>query len=76
MNLVLNHWRELDLSQRRELLQRPAVAADASVQADVRRIVDSVRASGDIALSEFSLAYDDAQISDFRVSADLSRHQI
>ncbi len=70
MNLVVNNWQELDISQRRELLRRPAVADDAAIQADVRRIVDSVRASGDIALSEFSLAYDDAELSDFRVSAE------
>jgi histidinol dehydrogenase len=70
MNLAVNNWNELDLAQRRELLRRPAVADDASIQADVRRIIDSVRSSGDKALSEFTRTYDDAELSDFRVSAD------
>jgi len=70
MNVSVYKWDELDAVQQQELLRRPALADDASMQVDVRHIIDSVRAKGDLALSEFTLAYDDAELSDFRVSAD------
>lgn len=70
MNLIISNWRQLDSSQRRDLLRRPAVADDASIRADAQRIIELIRAGGDTAISELTLTYDKAELANFRVSDD------
>ncbi len=68
MSVTLITWSELDESARRGVLQRPAVAADASIRADVRKIIDAVRKDGDAAVKALTLKLDGAELDQLRVS--------
>lgn len=70
MSVTLNTWSELDEADRRATLQRPAVAADAGIRADVQRIIDSVREGGDAAVRALTLKFDGAELDAFRVSEE------
>ena len=63
-------WRALSAAERDAALQRPAVAAGAETQDGVRKILAEVRSGGDAALREITARLDNADISDFLVSAD------
>lgn len=68
MSVRLSTWSELDEADRRNVLQRPAVAADAKIRDDVIRIVDAVRAGGDAAVRDLTRTFDGAEIDKLRVS--------
>jgi len=78
------NWSELSEDERREVLQRPAVAANDETVAGVRRILENVRANGDKALRELTARLDKVELDSFRVSetefaqarAELSEPQI
>lgn len=61
-------WAELAESERRALLERPAVAHNASISATTARIISAVRTRGDAALRELTRELDAADLTDFRVS--------
>ncbi|MDH3820767.1 MAG: histidinol dehydrogenase [Gammaproteobacteria bacterium] len=63
-------WSALDERQRDALLQRPAVADDASIRAGTAAIIDEVRRTGDAALRRLTAEYDRADIRDLRVSGE------
>jgi histidinol dehydrogenase len=50
------------------LLQRPAVAVSASIDADVRGIIDRVRRDGDTALLQLTRELDQAELQQIRVT--------
>ncbi len=60
-------WSELDEAERREVLQRPAVAAGPETLARVREILAAVRSGGDAALQRLTRELDGAELTDFRV---------
>ncbi len=62
-------WDELGAAERRALLQRPAVADDAGIRADVVKIIADVRREGDTAIRRLTRTYDGADLADFRVAA-------
>jgi histidinol dehydrogenase len=66
--LRILEWANLDERERSELLQRPAASQDAAVRANTEKIIAAVRKDGDDALIELTRRYDEATISDFRVS--------
>ncbi len=60
-------WSALDDAQRERLLQRPAQAASAQVQASVAEILKQVRERGDAALRSLTLQFDGVAPDDFAV---------
>ena len=66
--LSIHQWADMDDRERALLLQRPAASQDASVRADAEKIIAAVRENGDDALIELTQRFDQAAISDFRVS--------
>jgi histidinol dehydrogenase len=62
-------WAELSVEERRSVLQRPAVAANAETVAAVRTILANVRSRGDAALRELTTKLDKVQLDSFKVSA-------
>jgi histidinol dehydrogenase len=68
MRLSIHQWADLDESQRVALLQRPAASQDASVRAGAEEILAAVRAKGDDALIELTQRFDNANVTNFRVS--------
>jgi len=70
MAIQTHSWSALDERQRDALLQRPAVADDASIRAGTAAIIDEVRRTGDAALRRLTAEYDRADIRDLRVSAE------
>jgi histidinol dehydrogenase len=68
MSVALSTWSELNEADRRDVLQRPAVAADAQIRADVSQIIAAVQSNGDAALRELTKSLDGADLTDFRVS--------
>lgn len=68
MELKIHNWQLLDLAQRHQLLQRPALRDDRALQDSVRAILDCVRDRGDAALQEFTERYDGVTIENPRVS--------
>lgn len=63
------NWSELDRTQQKALLQRPAMRDDAHIRAGTAAIIDAVRAEGDAALQRLTLEYDKAELQDFRISS-------
>ncbi|MEJ2139067.1 MAG: histidinol dehydrogenase [Gammaproteobacteria bacterium] len=61
-------WSDLSAAEQREVLQRPAVAANAETAAAVSRIVADVRAGGDTVLRELTRRLDKVDLTDFKVS--------
>ena len=70
MQIRLEHWDRLDRCGQDEILRRPAVRDDAAIRNDVAAIVDAVRADGDEALQRFTRQFDDAEVSQARVSPE------
>jgi len=70
MAIQTHSWSALDERQRDALLQRPAVADDASIRAGTAAIIDEVRRTGDAALRRLTAEYDRADIRDLRVSGE------
>jgi len=68
MTVVVEHWNNLDADARRRLLQRPAIADAAEIQASVIDILAEVRESGDVKLRALTLDLDQADVDDARVS--------
>jgi len=62
-------WQQCDAEQQQALLQRPAIAASATVSATVQNVLAEVKSRGDAALRDFSAQFDKAQVSNLRVSA-------
>ncbi|OIX99024.1 histidinol dehydrogenase [Pantoea sp. Ae16] len=62
-------WQQCDAAQQQALLQRPAIAASATVSATVQNVLAEVKSRGDAALRDFSTQFDKAQVSQLRVSA-------
>lgn len=62
-------WQQCDAAQQQTLLQRPAIAASATVSATVQNVLAEVKSRGDAALRDFSAQFDKAQVSQLRVSA-------
>ena len=63
------NWTELSGAERRTVLQRPAVAANAETVASVRAILAEVQTGGDTALRELTGKLDKVELSEFKVSA-------
>ena len=74
MTIQIRNWSELDVAQRSALLQRPAVADDASIRTGTEAIIDDVRQNGDAALRRLTRRYDGVDISELRVSVDEFAH--
>ena len=70
MSTDIHTWSDLTDSAQSELLQRPAVAADARIRTGTARIIDEIRADGDAALRRLTKHYDGADIRELRVSDD------
>jgi histidinol dehydrogenase len=62
-------WANLGAEERRAILQRPAVEANAETVASVRRILADVRADGDQALKRLTEKLDGVSLDNFKVSA-------
>ncbi len=61
------NWAELDSTQKGRLMQRPALAEDASLQARTAEIIDAVRARGDGALFDYAATFDRVELSSLKV---------
>ena len=70
MSVSTYKWSELDEADRLSVLQRPAVAADAGIRADVGKIIDAVREDGDAAVKALTLKLDGAAVDELRVTAE------
>jgi histidinol dehydrogenase len=60
---------KLDSAARRQVLERPALAANATVQTAVAAIIERVRRDGDRALRELAVEFDSQRIDDIAVSS-------
>ncbi|MGB3187171.1 MAG: histidinol dehydrogenase [Ornithinimicrobium sp.] len=69
MNVV--SWAELSTEQRREAIARGTVAAGPEVTTSVAHIVTSVRSGGDAAVIAATSRFDDVDLADVRVSAEM-----
>ncbi len=65
---TLYDWNALSESERKSLLQRPAVTAGADISRIVTGIVNDIRARGDEALREYTARFDRTDVKTFRVS--------
>jgi histidinol dehydrogenase len=63
-------WQQLNDAERRSVLQRPAVAANAETVAAVRRILADVRNGGDSILRELTKTLDKVSLDSFKVTPD------
>jgi len=70
MAILRTAWHTLDDAARDRMLQRPAVADDASLRKEVEAIVREVRHDGDAALARLSARFDGVAPAPLRVSAD------
>lgn len=70
MTIKLTHWTELGDRDRELLLQRPAVAQDATIREGAARIIEDVRRRGDEALRELTRLHDQADIGELRVDEE------
>jgi histidinol dehydrogenase len=61
-------WQQCDAEQQQALLQRPAIAASASITQTVQEVLEQVKANGDEALRAFSARFDKAQVENLRVT--------
>lgn len=61
-------WNALAANERNALLRRPAQMQAPETATAVRRIIEAVRSSGDIALREYTRAFDRVELDDFLVS--------
>jgi histidinol dehydrogenase len=63
-------WQKLNDAERRSVLQRPAVAANAETVAAVRQILSDVRNGGDSVLRELTEKLDKVSLDSFKVTPD------
>lgn len=68
MSIESKNWKDLSEEERAALLERPAVAQDASIRATTARVIAEVRTRGDAAIRELTQKYDGASLTEFRVS--------
>lgn len=66
----MNEWNKLDETARERMLARPAMAASAERSCTVAEIIADVRARGDVALRELTMALDGVELDDFAVSEE------
>jgi histidinol dehydrogenase len=64
----LLRWADLDADAQRAALARPPVTTDADSVAAVQRILDQVRADGDVALRALTRRFDGVELGGFVVS--------
>jgi len=62
------NWADLGEAERRSVLQRPAVAANAGTVAAVRQILTDVKTGGDAALRQLTEKLDKVKLESFKVS--------
>lgn len=62
------NWSDLTADERCSVLQRPAVAANATTVADVRQILAEVQTGGDATLRQLTEKLDGVRLDSFRVS--------
>ena len=62
------NWAELDDTERRSVLQRPAVAANAETVAGVRQILADVKSGGDAVLRQLTEQLDQVKLESFKVA--------
>jgi len=67
-SLSIHYWDNLDEQQRTALLQRPGASQDPSVLDSAADIVAAVRRGGDKVLRELTQRFDNANISNLRVT--------
>ncbi|WP_075180908.1 histidinol dehydrogenase [Pantoea sp. 1.19] len=67
---TLYTWSTLSAEEQRALLMRPAVSASDSIRTTVGSILDNVKRRGDDALRDYSAAFDSAEVTALRVSAE------
>ncbi|MDH3266060.1 MAG: histidinol dehydrogenase [Gammaproteobacteria bacterium] len=70
MNTSIQVWGDLAIEEQKSLLERPALRDNAAVLDGVRKILDKVRDSGDAALRQLTLQFDNADVATLRVSDD------
>ena len=63
-------WLDLSPEEQANVLQRPAVADDADLQAAVRDIIDAVRSNGDSAVRDFTQRFDGVELDSVAVSPE------
>ena len=63
-------WSQLRRGEQSQLLARPAADSADELYVSVRRILDQVKADGDIALRALTRRFDAAQLQDLRVSTE------
>jgi len=69
MTISTTNWSELSEDERDALLERPALAQDASIRDTTAGIIAAVRARGDAAVAELTQQLDNANLAEFRVTA-------
>ena len=69
MTIAQAYWTDLSPAERNSILQRPAMAVDATVRDSVSRTVLDVRQNGDAAVSAMTERYDGVRLADSRVGA-------
>ena len=70
MGISIQTWRSLSAGSREKLLRRPAIDQDATIRSAAAEILANVRAGGDKILGDLTRRYDNAEITEFRVSAE------
>lgn len=68
MTLSISQWKSLSTDEQNSVLQRPATLQDASIRQAVEEIIGQVRVRGDSALHEMTKRYDNADVTELRVS--------
>ena len=66
--VAILRWTELDAARREQALARPPVIEAETFHADVRRIVESVRRDGDVALLRLTRELDNAVLTEIEVT--------
>jgi histidinol dehydrogenase len=70
MSVPIYTWSALPRVERATLLQRPAIADDASMRSDTSAIIAEVRRGGDASLREFNQKFDRAEFDELKVDED------
>jgi histidinol dehydrogenase len=61
-------WNKLNIYEQRKILARPELSSESTIKDKVTEIIQRVRLEGDPALSEFTAQYDNAELTEFRVT--------
>ena len=62
------NWDQLDKSERKKLIARPNVLIDDEIRTTVEVILEKVKESGDLAIKQLTLEYDDVSINDLKMT--------